>query len=200
MLGTAAYMSPEQAAAEPLDARTDIFSFGIVLYEMIGGRRPFEGRTTLEVLRQLMAPAPVSLESLKGKAPEALLAIVGRALAKEREQRFESMDRLRDALRDARAQWEHDAVQPRYASSDAVTMEMTAPPSRARQAETRQRVASRLRGRRRLRFGLAAALGVATVMLLLAAFPACGRGLAGVAPRRLLTMPRHISTLPTARR
>ena len=184
VLGTAAYMSPEQAAAEPLDARTDIFSFGIVLYEMIGGRRPFEGRTTLEVLRQLMAPAPVSLESLKDKAPEALLAIVGRALAKEREQRFESMDRLRDALRDARAQWERDIVQPRYLSSDAVTMEMTAPPSRARQSETRQRVASRLRGRRRLRFGLAAALGVATVMLLLAAFPALRTrlGWGGAAP------------------
>ena len=178
VLGTAAYMSPEQAAAESLDARTDVFSFGIVLYEMIGGRRPFEGRTTLELLRQLMAPAPVSLESLRDKAPAALLEIVGRALAKERDERFESMDRLRDALREAQAQWERDTVQPRFASSDAVTIEMSAP-SPVSPPETRQRRASRLRGRRRLRIGTAAALSVAAVMLVLAAFPALRTRLGG---------------------
>jgi eukaryotic-like serine/threonine-protein kinase len=99
VLGTAAYMSPEQAAGEPLDARTDVFSFGVVLYEMIGGRRPFDGPTTLEVLRQLLAPEPVSLERLQHRAPAALLQVLGRALAKDRDHRFATMAQVRDALR-----------------------------------------------------------------------------------------------------
>jgi serine/threonine-protein kinase len=180
VLGTAAYMSPEQAAGDPLDARTDIFSFGVVLYEMIGGRRPFEGRTTLEVLRQLMAASPVSLESLEGRAPRSLLLVVARALEKERDQRFDSMARLRDALRDAQIEWERGTVQPRMASSDDVTMEMpaTAPLTAPKTAPPPTEPAA-APGSPYVRGGVAAALAVAVVVALLSSFPAVRSRLGG---------------------
>ena len=60
-LGTVAYMSPEQAEAKPLDARSDVFAFGVVLYEMVSGRRPFEGESTLATLAAILQSAPAPL-------------------------------------------------------------------------------------------------------------------------------------------
>src|SRR5262249_50834083 len=61
VVGTIAYMSPEQAAGKTLDARSDIFSFGVVLYQMLAGRRPFEGATDLETLQTIIHGAPKPL-------------------------------------------------------------------------------------------------------------------------------------------
>ena len=127
VLGTAAYMSPEQATGDILDARSDIFSFGVVLYEMIGGRRPFEGRTTVEVLRQLLAAEPVPVESLTHRAPPVLVEIVSRALAKDREQRYASIDRMRSDLRAAHAAFAGVAAAPASAASNAPTMSLQLP-------------------------------------------------------------------------
>src|SRR5262249_29836826 len=63
VIGTIAYMSPEQASGKPLDARSDIFSFGIVLYQMLAGRRPFEGSTDLETLQAIIHLAPEPLQN-----------------------------------------------------------------------------------------------------------------------------------------
>ena len=77
IVGTVAYMSPEQAAAKPLDARSDIFSFGAVLYELLARRRPFTGATDLEVLQTILhRPA----EPLSEKVPHALRTVIDKAL------------------------------------------------------------------------------------------------------------------------
>jgi eukaryotic-like serine/threonine-protein kinase len=169
VLGTAAYMSPEQAAGEPLDTRTDIFSFGVILYEMIGGRRPFEGKTTMEVLRQLLAAEPVTLDALRPLAPADLLAIVSRALAKDREQRFASMDQVRDGLRAVQSGNRAPGLSA-VSASDALTMAVSA--SEVASANPAPAAADMAPPRHsRLRWAAALAVGAAAILGLLAAFP-----------------------------
>jgi eukaryotic-like serine/threonine-protein kinase len=95
VIGTAAYMSPEQADGQPLDARSDVFSFGAVLYELLSGRRPFAGTTTAQVLSALLRDDPAALA-----APPAIERVVRRCLAKRPSDRFQSMRELRAALDD----------------------------------------------------------------------------------------------------
>jgi eukaryotic-like serine/threonine-protein kinase len=96
VLGTAAYMSPEQAEGKPLDARSDIFSFGAVLYELLSGTRAFVGTSTISVLSAVLRDDPPPLQ-----APPALERIVRRCLQKPPERRFQTMGELRAALEDA---------------------------------------------------------------------------------------------------
>ncbi len=93
VLGTAAYMSPEQAQGKPVDERSDIFSFGAVLYELLSGQRPFKGGSTVEILSAVLRDEPAPL-----KAPEAVADIVRRCLAKRAADRFASMVELKAAL------------------------------------------------------------------------------------------------------
>ena len=88
ILGTIAYMSPEQASGQPLDSRSDIFSFGVVLYEMFSGKRPFGGRTDLEVLKTIMDG---ELPPLSEEVPEAYRNVVEKALEKSPAERYQSM-------------------------------------------------------------------------------------------------------------
>src|SRR5438094_98257 len=80
ILGTVAYMSPEQASGKPLDARSDIFSFGVVLHELLSGERPFTGATELEILQKVIHAAPSPLDE---DIPAALRGIVEKALEKD---------------------------------------------------------------------------------------------------------------------
>jgi serine/threonine-protein kinase len=96
MVGTAAYMSPEQAEAKPLDSRSDGFSFGAVLYEMLSGSRAFGGETLAQTLTSVLRDEPPRLQ-----APSALESIVRRCLAKQSSQRFPSMSEVRAALESA---------------------------------------------------------------------------------------------------
>jgi serine/threonine-protein kinase len=98
LIGTPNYMSPEQALGRPIDARSDIFSIGTILYELIGGRRAFDGATIEETLAQVIADNPTPLEQLRPDTPAALLAVVRRALAKDIEQRYQSAGELRNDL------------------------------------------------------------------------------------------------------
>jgi serine/threonine protein kinase/outer membrane protein assembly factor BamD (BamD/ComL family) len=89
-LGTVAYMSPEQARAEDLDQRSDLFAFGIVLYEMATGERAFSGNTTAVVFDSLLNRTPLPPRELNANVPAALEALIGRALQKDRTARFQS--------------------------------------------------------------------------------------------------------------
>jgi eukaryotic-like serine/threonine-protein kinase len=99
ILGTAAYMSPEQARGEPVDARSDLFSFGAVLYEMITGRRAFGGETASAVIRSILNDTPPTPRSNNPEIPAALEQIVLRLLDKERRGRPASAGEVRNQLR-----------------------------------------------------------------------------------------------------
>jgi serine/threonine-protein kinase len=94
VMGTAPYMSPEQARGKPLDARSDIFSFGAVLYELLSGRRAFDAENAVATMAAILHTEPAPLDT----APAALQAIVKRCLAKPPEQRFQTMAEVRTAL------------------------------------------------------------------------------------------------------
>jgi serine/threonine protein kinase len=94
VFGTAGYMSPEQVRGEKLDARTDIFSFGLVLYEMATGHRAFRGTTRGELLDAILEQNPPSIRAANSKLPSELGKIVVKAIEKDRNKRFQSISEL----------------------------------------------------------------------------------------------------------
>jgi len=97
--GTVAYMSPEQARGEPVDARSDIFSFGTVLFEMLSGHLPFTGQNSIALLHNLHFSPPRDLNQLRPGLPGNLVALISRMLEKEPEKRIQTMTEVASALR-----------------------------------------------------------------------------------------------------
>ncbi|HEX5181010.1 MAG TPA: protein kinase [Gemmatimonadaceae bacterium] len=100
-VGTPAYMSPEQAVGEPIDGRSDVYSLGCVLYEMLVGEPPFTGPTAQSVIAKRFVQTPADVTALRDAVSRPLARIVHRALARTPMDRFETAADLRDALRDS---------------------------------------------------------------------------------------------------
>src|SRR5438876_512322 len=106
VLGTVRYMSPEQACGEQIDKRTDIWSVGVVLYEMVTGQTPFTGDTPGEVMSSILKKEPPPLTSYFAHTPAELQQIITKALRKDREERYHSAHELLQALKDLRRKLE----------------------------------------------------------------------------------------------
>jgi serine/threonine protein kinase len=116
-MGTAGYMSPEQVRGDKLDARTDLFSFGLVLYEMTTGRRAFGGETAEMVRDAIVDKSPVTIRDLNSEVPVELEAIINAALEKDRGQRCQSAGEMRSGLKRLRRDPDSGGVIEGYAAA-----------------------------------------------------------------------------------
>jgi len=117
VMGTAHYMSPEQARGQKIDERTDLFSLGAVLYEMVAGRVPFEGKTMTDVLASILRVEPAPLNQSASGTPTELERIVDKALRKDKEERYQRAQELLSDLKDLKQRLEFEiqlerSVQP----------------------------------------------------------------------------------------
>ena len=112
IMGTTAYMSPEQAEGKAVDPRSDVFSLGVMVYEMAIGERPFKGDTQVSILSAILKDHPPSVTDLKHDLPRDLGRIVRRCLAKDPEDRYQTAKDLRNDLRTLKADLDSGAVQP----------------------------------------------------------------------------------------
>jgi serine/threonine protein kinase len=108
--GTAIYMSPEQARSEELDPRTDLFSFGVVLYEMATGKKPFHGKNVVTTLSAVLRDKPKSPAELNPRLPAELVGIIGKAMEKGRRRRYQTATAIKDDLQRLQKRIEAGAV------------------------------------------------------------------------------------------
>jgi eukaryotic-like serine/threonine-protein kinase len=112
IMGTAAYMSPEQARGKKNDARSDIFSFGIVFYEMLTGRRAFEGETSLEIISSILKDEPQPISQILPEVPPEIEQIVNKTLQKDSKHRYQTAKDLLTDLKNAKHNVElHDSLE-----------------------------------------------------------------------------------------
>ena len=121
-VGTAAYMAPEQAQGLEVDHRSDIFSFGAVLYELASGRVPFTGAAQAVVLYEIVHSDPRPLSEIRGDLPDTLVRIVGKALQKDPDDRYGAMDEAVAALEAVRKELELEDTKPLKAELPAPTV------------------------------------------------------------------------------
>jgi tRNA A-37 threonylcarbamoyl transferase component Bud32 len=119
IMGTWLYMSPEQARGQEVDARTDIWSLGAVLYEMVTGKSPFAAQTMSDTLASILNREPASLSSCGVAAPEELKHILAKALAKNRNERYHSIKDMELDLKQLRKELELGTVRSRQAGAAA---------------------------------------------------------------------------------
>jgi Tol biopolymer transport system component len=111
ILGTVAYMSPEQAEGKSIDHRSDIFSIGIILYEMATGERPFKGDTTVSILSSIVKDTPISVTDVNPERPHILARIVKRCLVKDPTRRYQTVLDLRNELEELKQELESGEVE-----------------------------------------------------------------------------------------
>jgi len=143
VIGTAAYMSPEQARGQAIDSRTDIWSLGVILYELVTGQRPFAGETSLDVMSAVLKQQPPTFSDHGRAVPEALERIVFRTLQKSRDARYASANEmladLNDLLSSDEISGAHAAVKPEISTpSSGSTSSGRLQGTQAQNEQTRQ--------------------------------------------------------------
>jgi len=136
VMGTPFYMSPEQVRALRIDTRTDIWSLGVVLYELFTERLPFEGSTTTDVAAAILGKEPPPLARYAREVPESLEWIIMKALRKNRDERYQTMKDLMTDLRTLKQRAEFAAELERSAPGESSTLRRAAPLSKGEMAET----------------------------------------------------------------
>lgn len=129
VVGTTGYMSPEQIQGKTVDARSDIFSFGCMIYEAATRRRPFAGETTIETMHRILNDKPAPVEELNPKAPAELRRLIRRCLAKLPDQRLQSMKDVALELREIADEYESLSASASSGGSGSATVAAAAPRS-----------------------------------------------------------------------
>jgi Tol biopolymer transport system component len=125
VLGTAAYMSPEQVRGEKLDGRTDLFSFGLVLYEMATGQQAFSGDTAAMLHEAILTRTPAPVREINSALPPKIEVIINHALQKDRNARYQSAAAVRADLRDVQAGWRAVPKRSRWLAATVLGLSMT---------------------------------------------------------------------------
>ena len=128
-MGAVLYMSPEQVRGKELDTRADLFSFGVVLYEMATGRQPFQGENTEMILETILTRAPVPALRLNSALPPQLEEIISKALEKDRELRYQHASDLRTDLQRLKRKMESSQVESRRPSPASASAPVAARPT-----------------------------------------------------------------------
>ena len=129
VMGTSHYMSPEQARGKPVDARSDIWSLGVVIYEMVAGRTPFEGETSTDVIVAITQKEPAPLARFAPNVPAELEWIVMKALRKDRDERYQTIKELITDLRRLKQRLEFETELERSAGPNSVTRSRISEPT-----------------------------------------------------------------------
>jgi len=162
ILGTVNYMSPEQAKGETIDERTDIFSFGAVIYEIVSGRTPFAGDSMTETLANLIKAEPQALSTVAPNVPHKLDRIVSRTLCKNKDDRYQTMKVLWADLTDLRQDLRlvNDWENSRPFNDDSISVVQATVPAKTHTAETQYGFSRRIN-----RHKLSAALVLAALLI-----------------------------------
>ena len=137
-MGTSHYMSPEQARGKPVDARSDIWSLGVVIYELVTGRTPFEGETSTDVIVGITQKEPLLLARYAPNVPAELDWIVMKALRKDRDERYQTIKELLTDLRrlkqrlEFETELERSPVPGSYSTEEGDVVCRSTTPERAR--------------------------------------------------------------------